>query len=482
MSDKLVVRDKFNGRELQDLAYLGSTQIEHLLTKAEQAAVESQHLSAFDRSRLLSTVADMLNEELESWATLICQEAGKPITLARTEVERACHVFQWAAAEALRFAPKALRLDTTRSQRAGVGLVTRFPRGVIAAITPFNFPLNLAAHKVAPALATGNVVLLKPSPQAPLVAKRLAELITSLCKAQGLPTELVQLALVENNAVLPLCQDPRVAMVSFTGSSAVGWWLRDHLPRKPVTLELGGNAWCIIAEDIAPAQLPQIAERIVGGAYGYAGQSCISVQNIACHRSLFKDFTAVLSQKVSQCAYGDPKAANVVCGPVISTDAAKRIRAIIQDATNGASSSAVPSVVSTNLIHGDSGRKSANESGALIAPTLILAPNPSSPLVQEEIFGPVASALAYESTDDLFTLINGGRYGLQAGLFTDSQSLIEKAYHTLKLGGLVVNNTPSTRYDHQPYGGIKDSGYGREGIEAAMDELTEPRFLALSTL
>lgn len=458
----LTVKNPYSGAVLGEVPSPDDGAVIQTLVAAGKAFTRWRESTSAERSQLLAAVSKKIAAEKPQLAALMSAEAGKPIKFAEAEVDRAVGVFDWAAGEAVRFGGEVLRLDTTKTGRPGHGLVTRFPRGVILGITPFNFPLNLVAHKVAPALATGNVIVVKPSPATPLTALRLAEIVGE-CGGAGLMT----VVMASDAQTAKLTAAPEVAMVSFTGSARVGWLVREQAPRKPVTLELGGNAWCLVAGDVPEADLPGIARRVTATGYGYAGQSCISVQNVACDAALWPRFREHLAEATQATAYGDPASDAVVCGPVINDAASKRIPAEI------AKGGGKRTVTSEKAV-------GAPGSALLLKPTYVEEPDLGSSLVREEIFGPVVTARPYKAFDEVLGWVNGSHYGLQTGIYTNDYALIDQAYRELEVGGVIINDAPTTRYDHQPYGGVKDSGFGREGLAVAMEEMTEPKFLALS--
>jgi len=466
---QLVVKNPYSGAELETLAFASQDEVRAALDRSVAAFQTWRNSTSHERARVLSDVAARLQTQYDAFTRSIQDEAGKPIRYARIEVDRCIGVLQWAAAEAQRFSGELLRTDTTAGGRPGFGIAGRFPRGPILGITPFNFPLNLTAHKVAPAVAAGCSIVIKPSPATPRTALRFAELF----KEAGAPEGLVQVVLADDEATASLTRAPEIKMVSFTGSARVGKLVRAQAAEKPVTLELGGNAWVIVMDDVAPSDLPAIAKRIAGGAFGYAGQSCISVQNVIAPMSLVSELEKTLASVTENMPYGDPSNADVISGPVINSLAAQRIQKELADAPKGAEL-----IRSKNAV-------SAGDGGLVLPPTLVTLPNAqsySSSLVQEEIFGPVMTLGTYKALDQMIAVINSGHYGLQAGVFTNHWPTIEKLYRELNVGGLVVNDVPTTRYDHQPYGGVKDSGQGREGVRYAMEEMTEPKFLALSSV
>lgn len=461
----LVVKNPYYGKEIARLQYASREEIQISLERANFAFRRWVKSTSHERSQLLLEVAAKLEESHLRFAELIRDEAGKPISAALAEVTRCISVLRWAAGEAQRFSGELLRTDTTAAGRPGFGIHTRFPRGPVLGITPFNFPLNLVAHKVAPAIAVGCPILIKPSPATPLTAVAFAELFT---EAQA-PNGLVQVIMADDNSTAELTQAPEISMVSFTGSAKVGNLIRSQVAHKPLTLELGGNAWVMVLEDIDPSLFPLIAKKITRAAYGFAGQSCISVQNFAAPQSLLVPMLQELEAATLQTPYGDPADPNTVAGPVINEAAAQRIHTAIKKAPTG--SKIVSSI--------------KNASPLVISPTLIELPpeykiDANCAVVQDEIFGPVMTTSSFQNLDEIISRVNSGRYGLQAGVFTQHWPSIEKLYRKLQVGGVVINDVPTTRYDHQPYGGVKDSGQGREGLRYAMEEMTESKFLALS--
>lgn len=432
-----------------------STEIENCLNSSSKTFQTFRFSSAHERASILENAASALLVKKAEFAESIRSEAGKPITLAQAEVDRAISVLKWAAAEALRTSGELLRLDVAGA-KSGVGIHQRFPRGVVLGITPFNFPLNLVAHKVAPAIASGCTIIIKPSPFTPKTAQKFVDLFE--------PAGIVKCILANDEESAQLTSDKRIGTVSFTGSPQVGWKIKKQAPLKPVSLELGGNAWVGIHEDVAESALEKIAEKLTAAAFGYAGQSCISVQNIAIHRSHFKKLSGLLKDRTLKTPFGDTRAPGTLCGPVISSQAFQRISKSLEGYT---------------LVQSQAGETGEN----VIPPTLIeVQPKEEqSDLVQKEIFGPVATLRSYDTIDQFIQSANASAYGLQLGLFTDQWSTIEKVYRESDVGGVVINDAPTTRYDHQPYGGVKQSGIGREGIKYAMEELTESKFLALSS-
>lgn len=466
-----IIRDPYSGKELGRVPEATSEDIARALSSSQNLFKKWRTSPAWRRSEILHSAAARLTDKKEEFATLLCQEAGKPIRFARIEVDRAIQVLLWAASETQRYAGELLRLDTTTSGRSGFGIHTRFPRGPVLGITPFNFPLNLAIHKIAPAIASGCPILIKPSPYTPLVSLQCAELFAE-------EPGLVQVLITNDPQTAKLTLAKEIKTLSFTGSAAVGQQIRRQAPEQPCLLELGGNAWVFIFEDTPPEHFPTIARKICNAAFGYAGQSCISVQNVAVAKSIRKAFEPILCEITQGIHYGDPALETVISGPVIHLQAAEKIRKELEN---------LPPEFYQKITSNQFAKEGRlpHLSKTIIAPTLLLneSLNPKilHRIISEEIFGPVMTLTSFQNLDHVIQLVNSGRYGLQSGAFTQSWLVIERLYRDLEVGGLVINDVPTTRYDHQPYGGVRDSGFGREGIRYAMDEMTESKFLALSS-
>jgi glyceraldehyde-3-phosphate dehydrogenase (NADP+) len=412
-------------------------------------------LTRHERAMILERVSALLRQERSSLGRLIAADAGKPIALALGEVDRAIVTFRLAAEEARRFGVAGFPAD---GDPRGAGLqarVQRFPLGIIAAISPFNFPLNLVAHKVAPAIATGNAIVLKPPPQAPLASFRLAELLSKA----GLPAGAFQVLHLPIPIAERLATDPAFAMLSFTGSARVGWHLKAIAGRKKVVLELGGNAAVLVHEDAG--SLDALAQRVAWGAFAYAGQVCIKVQRLYVHQPIYRRFVRLVIEATRRIRAGDPRRPETLIGPLIDEDALTRVQSWVDEAvTQGG----------RVLLRG-------RRRGSVLGPTILTDTKPSMKVWKEEIFGPVLLIEPYRTWPQAIRLANATEYGLQAGIFTHDARRIEQAYRDLEVGGVIVNDIPTVRLDHLPYGGIKASGFGREGVRAAMEEMTEPKLL-----
>jgi len=416
-------------------------------------------LPRWKRREILEDVAGALIEQKERFAQLIVAEAGKPLRLARTEVDRAILTFKTAAEEAARLGGETLPLDLTEGNEGRWGLVQRFPLGPVLAITPFNFPLTLVAHKVAPAIAAGCPVILKPSPQTPFTALALGEVIL---KAGWPPEALAVLPLSNEDTAWLAEKEDRIKLINFTGSAKVGWELKLHSGRKRVLLELGGNAALIVHSDWP--DLDEAAERTAHAAFGYAGQACISVQRIYVERPIFQTFLWKVVEVANKLVVGNPAEESTDVGPMIHPADADRVETWIKEAVAGGA----------KLISG------GERKGAAITPAVLTGTKPGMKVRDEEVFGPVVSIEPYDDFEEALAEVNRSRYGLQAGLLTRDAGRILTAFRELEVGALIAGDTPTWRLDPMPYGGVKDSGLGREGIRSAIEEMTEPRMLVMA--
>ncbi len=421
----------------------------------------TRSLPRWKRREILEDIAAALLEQKDRFAQLIVAESGKPIRLARGEVDRAILTFKTAAEEAVRLGGESIPLDLTEGNENRWGLVQRFPVGPVLAITPFNFPLNLVAHKVAPALAAGCPLILKPAPQTPFTALALGELILKA----GWPQEALAILTLSNADTAWLAEkEDRIKLVTFTGSAKVGWELKAHSGRKRVLLELGGNAALIVHGDWP--DLDEAAMRTAHAAFGFAGQSCISAQRVFVERRIFQSFLWKLVEIAGKLVSGNPSDEATEVGPLVRLSEAERIEAWIKDAVKGGA----------KLVAG------GERKGSLIEPAILTATQPGMKIRDEEAFGPVLIVEPYEDFEQALADVNHSRFGLQAGLLTRDAGRILTAYRELEVGALIVGDTPNWRVDTMPYGGVKDSGLGREGIRSAIHEMTEPRMLVLSGL
>jgi acyl-CoA reductase-like NAD-dependent aldehyde dehydrogenase len=452
----MIVRSPWDGHEAGHVEEAGAERMEAAIAAASASAAAVSALPRFERQRILRAVSARLTQDRERLARLMVAEAAKPLRFARAEVDRAATTFSLAADEVTRSAGEVLPLDVAPAGIGYTALAVQRPIGVVGAIAPFNFPLNLAAHKLAPAVAVGNPVVLKAPPQAPLSAHELGRIVNEA----GWPAGALTVLHAPVEVAQALAVDDRIAMLSFTGSSAVGWYLKSIAGRKRVALELGGNAAAIVCDD---ADLEWAAQRAALGAYAQAGQVCIKVQRIYVTRARYDAFLTLMLREIDALAVGDPDDERTIVGPVIDERSADRIEAWIAEAVAGGA----------RILRG------GERAGTLIAPTLLADTQPEMRVECEEIFGPVATISPVDSLDEAIARTNASRYGLQAGVFTNDVRAIGKAFESLQVGGVVVNDYPTLRVDNFPYGGVKDSGFGREGVRYAMDEMSERKTLVV---
>ncbi|GAB3502981.1 aldehyde dehydrogenase family protein [Amycolatopsis cihanbeyliensis] len=457
-ADTLVVTHPFDGSEVATVAVPGQEQVERAVEGAVSAATRLRRLPAHRRAEALEHVSRGLAARAEEIAEIITAENGKPLRWAEAEVTRAVSVFRIAAEEARRFAGELQRLDTDPAGEGRMALVRRVPRGPVLGIAPFNFPLNLVAHKVAPALAVGAPIIVKPAPRTPLSALVLGELLAET----DLPEGAFSVLPVELEATTALVTDPRLPVVSFTGSGPVGWSLMDRAPRKHVVLELGGNAAAVVLGDWP--DLDGAAQRIATFGNYQAGQSCIAVQRVIVERSISEEFLPKLLDAVRAQRTGDPYDAEVSVGPVVDEATAERIVSWVDEAVTAGA---------TVLAGG-------GRDGATVEPTLLTGVPSSAKVWAEEVFGPVLAVSVVDDADQAFAAVNASAFGLQAGVFTTDVRLAFRASAELEVGGVVIGDVPSYRADQMPYGGVKRSGAGREGVLPAMRDLTEERVTVLA--
>jgi acyl-CoA reductase-like NAD-dependent aldehyde dehydrogenase len=457
------VRHPYDGRHVARVAVADPATVERAVAAAVSVATEAAALPAHVRADALAHVSQRLAERTEEIAKVITAENGKPLRWARIEATRAASTFRWAAEEARRWSGDVQRLDTDPGAEGRLALVRRFPRGPVLGISPFNFPLNLVAHKVAPALAVGAPIVVKPAPKTPLAALLLAEIVAET----GLPGGMLSVVVVPNDRAPALTADPRLPVVSFTGSGPVGHAIREAVPHKHVTLELGGNAAAVVCADwSSDADLERAASRIATFSNYQAGQSCISVQRVLVDASVYDGFLDRLVAAVRSQRTGDPSDEQTDVGPLIDEDAARRVETWVDEAvTSGAT-----------LVTG--GRRD----GAAYEPTVLTDVPPGARVVCEEVFGPVLVVSRFDGVGAAFRTVNDSRFGLQAGIFTHDLETAFRAHRDLDVGGVVVGDVPSYRADQMPYGGTKESGVGREGVRFAMEDLTYERVLVLTGL
>ncbi|MEU1736634.1 aldehyde dehydrogenase family protein [Streptosporangium sp. NPDC020145] len=456
---ELTVTNSHDGRVVGLCSVPTADQVEEAVAAAVAVRGQAAALPIHVRADALAHVSRRLAERAEELARLIMEENGKPIFWARGEVNRAISTFRFAAEETRRLSGEVMRLDTEAGSAGRLAYISRVPHGPVLAITPFNFPLNLVAHKVAPAIAVGAPVIVKPAPATPLSALVLGEILAET----DLPEGMFSVLPVPNDRAGALVEDPRLPVVSFTGSGPVGYAIMDQVPRKHVTLELGGNAAAVV---LADADLDWAASRVALFSNYQAGQSCIAVQRVIVEESAREDFLARLVPAVEALVVGDPADDRTQVGPLVSVEAAERVEQWVKEAV----------AAGARLLAG------GTREGATVAPT-VLADVPHDAKVScEEVFGPVMIVQSVSGVDEAFATVNDSKYGLQAGVFTRNLDVAFRANRELEVGGVVIGDVPSYRADQMPYGGIKESGVGREGIRSAIADFTYEKVMVLTGL
>ena len=449
------IYDRHDNCFIRSICLADAKHVEQAVASCAAAFAKTRILSSLERSSLLQRVGLGIEKRGSEFIALLIKEAGKPRDLAQAEVLRAQQTFQFAAQEAVRPSGEILAMDASPAGKNHAGFVRRFPIGVILGITPFNFPLNLVAHKVAPALAAGNAILIKPALKTPLISLLLGEV---LVEAGCLPGQ-VNIVPFHHDLIELLFSDRRIKMVSFTGSAEVGWQIKAKAIKQKVCLELGGNAALIIHNDSAwPGKVPFIAS----GAFGYAGQSCISIQRILIQEAIYEDFRRQFVEYVAnKVVVGHPDKTGVLVGPMIDLHAQQKILSWVAQAVTAGARSLLPIQAEGNYLH----------------PIILENVASDQSISCEEAFAPVVILEKYGVFTEAVERVNASRYGLQAGVLTNDLALADFAYENLEVGGVLINQVPTFRVENMPYGGIKDSGFGREGVRYAMEEMSEMKML-----
>lgn len=454
----LEVIDKYTGEIATRIAVANREAIDLAIQKAVEACEPMAKMPSYQRQDILNHCVKRFTERAEELAVALCIEAGKPIKDSRGEVSRLIDTFRIAAEEAVRMTGEVMPMDISSRAKGYTGMWRRVPIGACSFISPFNFPLNLAAHKVAPALAVGCPFILKPASLTPIGAIIIGEVLAET----DLPEGAFSILPCGRNEADLFTTDDRLKLLSFTGSPGVGWDLKAKAGKKKVVLELGGNAACVVDED---ADLDDAISRIIFGAYYQSGQSCVSVQRILVHEKIYDEFRQRLLAKTSNLKMGNPKEDTTFIGPMISEKEAKRLDSWIQNAVNGGA----------KLLCG------GNRQGAMLQATLLEDVPANAEVNCQEAFGPVAVLSKFSNFDEALKMVNNSEFGLQAGIFTNDIYKAHKAWNELEVGGVIIGDVPSWRVDHMPYGGVKESGLGREGIRFAMEDMTEIRLMVLRT-
>ncbi len=458
-SKKTNVKNKSTHQVFATCSLSFDNDIENAIQSAHNAFRISRKLPAYKRKEILQKVATALLDQKEELSKLISIETGKPIKLSRIEIDRAINTFQFAAEEVDKLTGEVLNLDVTAQSENRFGITKRFPVGPVLAITPFNFPINLAAHKIAPAIAAGNTVIFKPATAAMVTGNKLANIINEASDLPGLINSIN----CSGSSLEKFLSDERIKKISFTGSCEIGWRIKQLAIKQKVTLELGGNAGAMVDRD---ADLDFAIPRLVSGSFAHSGQICISVQRIFVHKEIFNEFLNKFLEETSKVKCGDPLDENVIVGPMITENDAKRIEEWVDEAQKQGAKI---------LIGG-------KRKGEFYKPTVLTNTTPDMKVNALEVFAPVVTIEPVDSFEEGINQINNSKYGLQAGIFTNNLKNALYAFENVEVGGLMINDYPTFRVDNMPYGGIKESGLGREGIRYAIEEMTELKLAVFNKL
>jgi len=457
-SENFAVKNPFSNEIIAKVFSVNENELNEAVGIAEQSAKEMRLLARFEIAEGLRKIATGIEKRKREFAETIAKEAAKPINVAIGEVNRGIATFNWAAGEAERFVGEVVPIDTIFTGKKKTAYTKRVPRGVIYGITPFNFPLNLVGHKVAPALAAGNSIIIKPSQRTPLTALLLGEVFLQ----SGLPKSALQIVPMDTKYIDAVYADERIKMISFTGSAEVGWGIKSKANKKMVTLELGGNAPVIIDES---ADFEHSIKQTTTGAFTYSGQVCISVQRVYIHEKIFDDWTEKFIEQAKKLKKGNPLDETTELSVMIDEKAAEKAQNWVTEAKdNGA-----------EILCGNT-RK-----GAMLDATVVTKTNSEMRVVAEEIFAPVAVVEKFSEFEEAVSMANNSNFGLQAGVFTNDLRNMQFAAENLETGGVIINDVPTFRVDNMPYGGVKDSGFGREGVRYAMEEMSEIRLIVINS-
>ena len=446
----------WSGEEVGEVCFAGSEQISESLSLGARASATMRNLRAYQRADILHKAADLIASRKEVLARTITLESGKPIREARAEAIRAESTFRLAAESVRQLEGHILPVDVTPAAGDRIALVSRFPVGLVTGISPFNFPLNLVAHKVAPAIASACAINLKPASSTPMTALMLGNLLLEA----GLPEGACNILPCESRLAVPLIEDPRVKLITFTGSGAVGWGIKQRAVKKRVCLELGGNAVVIVEPT---TDLEAAVKRIVVGGYAYSGQICISIQHVLVQEDVFEAFKERYVQLVASLKMGDPIDDSTEIASMIDLDEAIRIEEWISEAVKA----------DGKILTG--GYRNGNK----VTPTIMIDVPDSCRISRDEVFGPVTVLRSYSKFEEAVDWVNSQQYGLQTGIFTNDLNQAMNAFNRLEVGGVIIGDIPTFRADNYPYGGVKESGFGREGVKYAIEEMTELRTLVL---
>jgi acyl-CoA reductase-like NAD-dependent aldehyde dehydrogenase len=460
-NDTKDIANPYNGNIVKKVYKSSKEDIEKALDYLTDTFDKYRKTPTYQKVELLEKVSSKITDRKEELALLITTETGKPIKFSRIEIERAILTFKLGAEEAKRIEGEVLDLDLLKGSEGKMGIVKRFPVGVLLAITPWNFPINLVAHKLSPALASGNTVLLKPASTSMVCGMELTKIIKEACDEIGLNFCPVNVVTSSGKEINEFLSDTRIKLISFTGSSDVGWGIKEKAYKQKVSLELGGNAGVIVDKD---ADINKAVQKIIIGGFGQAGQSCISVQRVFVHDDILEEFRNKLVDETKKVKYGDPFDDETIVGPMIEKDEAERIEKWVSDAK----------LEGVKILTG------GNRDGAVFEPTIAEDAKDDSKLNADEVFAPLVTLTGFSDFKEAVKAVDKSAFGLQAGVFTNDINNIMYAFDNINVGGVVINDVPTYRMDSMPYGGSKDSGNTREGIKYAIEEMTERRILVLT--
>ncbi len=450
----LEVKNPHTGKSFATTFLAGADELEIAILAAQSVKHEMKMLPSWKKFEILRKISDSITAQREELALLLCKESGKPMRYALGEIDRAAQTFLVAAEESKRSSKEYISLDWTKAGEGKEGIVNYFPIGIVAGIAPFNFPMNLAVHKIAPAIASGCPIILKPASSTPLSTLALAKIIDKT----DLPKGAVSVLPMNRKAGNQLVTDERFALLSFTGSPEVGWEMKKNSGKKKVVLELGGNASVIVTKS---AEIKDAVKKCLVGGFAYSGQICIHAQRIFIHKEIFEEFSKLFCEGASKLKTGDPSDAATEIAEMIDEENAKRVETWVNEAVSSGAKV---------LLRG-------KRNGSFYPPTVLTQTNRTMKVNCEEVFGPVVLLEPYEHFENAIAQINDSKFGLQAGVFTNEISELDKAFKEIEAGGVIHNDVPTFRVDHMPYGGIKDSGLGREGVKYAMMDMLEAKIL-----
>ena len=455
---KLTVINPYDNSIVGETFLAGSKELEVAISKAESVKEEMRDLPSYKKFGILLNIANKIAEKKSELALVLAKEAGKPLKYALGEIDRAVQVFKVAAEESKRLPKEYFSIDWTPAGHGKEGLVKYFPVGLIAGIAPFNFPLNLAVHKIAPAIASGNPIILKPARSTPLSVLELAKIIDET----ELPKGAFSVLAMDRGAGNQLVTDDRINMLSFTGSPSVGWKMKTNAGRKKIALELGGNAGVIVSDD---SNIDLAVKKCLVGGFAYSGQVCIHVQRVYVHEKVFDNFINQFIEGTKQLKFGAPDDPLTDVSVMIDEENAIRVEEWVKEAENNGA----------KVLFG------GNRKGTYFEPTIITNTKREMKVCALEVFGPVVTVEKFSDFSEAVKAVNDSEYGLQAGVFTNRINEMNRAYNELEVGGVIINDVPTFRVDHMPYGGVKNSGFGREGVKYSIFEMLEPKLLVKNT-